>query len=358
MKRFGAVLTIWVMAAVIAWAASFDWEKAVSLYKQGQYRAAIAEFQKVVADFPDYADGWKYIGLGYYQLKEYESAVAPLERALALKRAEGKTDADTLLALGRVQIALKRYDKALPYLETISKQQPDAATNFYNLAVAYLNLNRAEEAMAAFRAAVKLDPKDADSWYNLGVLQFRAGKLEDAIATLRSGVAAAPQQADLAGLLAEALLRRGEAEANERKASALYEEAIQVATRLKALRDDAASTELLGRAYLAAKKYPNAELTLERALAATKQPTAALYFNLGLAHAQNKAWARAAEMLAQADKLNPGDVNTLYYLGFVYENLRRYAQALEAYSRAYEASGRSNPDLKASIERVTPFAKP
>ena len=57
------------------------------------------------------------------------------------------------------------------------------------------------------------------------------------------------------------------------------------------------------------------------------------------------------------DKLAPGDVNTLYYLGYVYENLRRYPQALDAYTRAYEASGRSNADLKTSIDRVTPLAK-
>src|SRR5262249_54735061 len=101
----------------------------------------------------------------------------------------------------------------------------------------------------------------------------------------------------------------------------------------------------------------NAEMTLARALEVSKPPSAALYFNLGFAHAQNKAWARAAEMLSQSDKLNPGDLNTLYYLGYVLENLRRYQQALEAYNRTVEASGRSNADLKASIDRVTPLAK-
>jgi tetratricopeptide (TPR) repeat protein len=115
---------------------------------------------------------------------------------------------------------------------------------------------------------------------------------------------------------------------------------------------------LLGRAYLASRKYPNAEQALERAFTLTKEPSAALYFNLGFALAQNKSWARSAEMLQQAERLNPGDSDTLAYLGYVYENLRRYPQALDAYMRAYEAGGRSNGELKASIERVTPFAKP
>jgi tetratricopeptide (TPR) repeat protein len=358
MKRVCAILASLILAATTVWAAGFDWEKAVSLYKQGQFRAAIAEFQNVVAEFPNHADSWKFMGLAYYQLKDYEQAVAPLERALELKRAESKTDADVLLALGRIQVALKRYDKALTYLETMTKQQPGVAANFYMLGVAYSNLNRVDDATAAFRAAVKLDAKDGDSWYYLGILQFRANKFDEAITALRSGVTAAPKHAEMLGLLAEVLLRRGGAEANEQKASVFFEEAVQTATKLKALRDDAASTELLGRAFLAAKKYTNAEMTLERALAMTREPSAALYFNTGLAHVQSKAWARAAEVLQQADRLNPGDVNTLYYLGFVYENLRKYPQALDAYSRAYEASGRANADIKASIDRVTPFAKP
>jgi tetratricopeptide (TPR) repeat protein len=335
----------------------FDWEKAVSLYKQGQFREAITEFQKVLAEHPDHPDSWKFVGLAYYQLKDYQAAVAPLEKALALKRAEGRNDSDLVRALGQSHLSIKQYDKALPYLETLVRVQMNSAANYYMLGVTFANLNRPEEAAEAFQKAVKLDPKDADSWYFIGVQQFRSGKLNDAIPSLKSGLAVSPKNLEMLGLYAEALLRQGATETDEKKANALFDEAVRTSTTLKSLRDDAASNELLGRAYLAAKKYTNAELTLSRALETTKQPSAALYFNLGFAHAQNKSWARAAEMLAQADKLNPGDLNTLYYLGYVYENLRRYSQALDAYSRAYEASGSTNADLKASIDRVTPLVK-
>ncbi len=365
MKSFLAIsrsaattLIISVVLVVAILAADSDWEKAVSLYTQGQYRAAITEFQKVVEEFPGHSDSWKYIGLAYYQLKEYDQAIAPLEKSLELKKAEGRNDPDMLAVLGRVQIAQKKYDKALDYLEPATKQQPDQAANFYMLGVVYANLDRSADAATAFRAALKLDPKDADSWYYLGILQFRTGKLDEASEALRSGLTVAPRNTEMMTLLVEALLRRSSSETNERKIITLNDEAIRVATALKAVRDDAVSTELLGRAFLAAKKYTNAELTLSRALSLTRQPTAALYFNLGFAHAQNKSWARAAQMLESADRLNPNDLNTLTYLGYVYENLRRYNEALSVYSRGYETSGRSNADLKANIDRITPFAKP
>jgi tetratricopeptide (TPR) repeat protein len=338
-------------------AAGFDWERAVSLYKQGQYREAIAEFQKVLAEYPDHPDSWKFIGLSYYHLKEYQSAIEPLDKALALKRKENRVDPDLYRALGQSYLALNKYEAALPHLETLAQSQPNVAVNYHLLGVAYANLNRPEEAAAAFSKASKLDPKDGDSWYYMGVQQFRAGKFDEAITSLRSGLQAEPKNAEMLGLLAESLLRQAAGQTDERKANAAFDEALRIATNLKGIRDDAAAEELLGRAYLALKKYPQADAALTKALEGTKQPTAALYFNLGFTLAQTKSWPRAAEMFVNADKLNPNDVNTLYYLGFVYENQRRYPQALDAYTRAYEASGRSNADLKASIDRVTPLAK-
>jgi len=361
MKKIFAVSALLISISVATSAATpyiiFDWERAVSLYKQGQFREAIAEFRKVLEEAPGHADSWKFIGLSYYQLKDYKSAIQPLEKALEIKRNENRNDPDLYRALGQTHTLLKNYEKALPYFETLVRIQMNVAANFYLLGVTYANLNRAEAASEAFQKAVKLDPKDADSWYYLGVAHFRGGRLNDAIPALRSGVAADPANVEMLGLLAESLLRQGANEPDEKKANSYFEEATRVATNLKNIREDAASLELLGRAFLSAKKYTNAEMTLSRALEVSKPPSAALYFNLGFAHAQNKSWARAAEMLAQSDKLNPGDFNTLYYLGYVYENLRRYQQALDAYNRAFEASGRNNADVKTSIDRVTPLAK-
>src|SRR5262245_46691863 len=357
MKRFFAALILQVLMITSISAATFDWEKAVSLYKQGQFREAIAEFQRVLAEYPDHSDSWKFVGLAYYQLKDYKQAIEPLEKSLALKKKEGRNDPDLYRALGQAHVALNQYDRALPYFENLVRIQTNVSSNYYLLGVTYSNLNRADEAADAFQKAVKLDPKDSDSWYYLGAQNFRNGKLNDAIAALRFGLAADPKNVEMLGLLAESLLRQGAAETDEKKASLFFDDAVRAAGTLKALREDSASLELLGRAYLAVKNFRAAETHLGRALETSKTPSAALYFNLGFALAQTKAWTRASEMFTQADKLNPGDLNTLYYLGFVFENLRRYPQALDAYTRAYEKSGRSNADLKSSIDRVAPLAK-
>src|SRR5215210_7327504 len=126
MRRIAIVA--WLgMISISALAAGFDWERAVSLYKQGQFREAIAEFQKVLIEYPDHADSWKFIGLSYYQLKEYQSAIEPLEKSLAQKRKENRVDPDLYRALGQCYLALNKFESALPHFETLVKIQSDVA---------------------------------------------------------------------------------------------------------------------------------------------------------------------------------------------------------------------------------------
>src|SRR5262245_33628733 len=226
-----------ITAYCVNGAGLFDWEKAVSLYKQGQFREAIAEFQKVLVEHPEHPDSWKFVGLAYYQLKEYQAAIAPLEKALALKRSEGKNDSDLIRALGQSHLSIKQYEQALPYLETLVRIQMNSAANYYMLGVTYANLNRSEDAAQAFQKAVKLDPKDSDSWYFIGVQQFRNGKLTDAIASLKSGLAVSPKNVEMLGLYTEALLRQGAAETDEKKSDAFFDEAVRTSVTLKSLRD-------------------------------------------------------------------------------------------------------------------------
>ncbi len=358
------LIYVWLILAISLGAVSVSaqsdtasWERAVSLYTQNQYRESIVEFKKVLAEFPAHSDSWKYAGLAHFQIKEYEPAIEFLTKALELKAAEGQNDLDILPALSRSHLALNHFQAAIPYLETLTRKQSEVANNHYLLGFAYANLTRLKEAATELKAAVRLDPKDSGAWYYLGVLSLKSNQLDEAIASFRNGNNAAPDNLEILNLLAEALVRKGLKEADTTKANSIYDEAIKVATRLKSLKDDGESAEVLGRIYLAAKKYTSAELTLSRALTLTKEPPATLYFNLGFAHAQNKSWGRAAEMLLKADKLNPANIDTLNYLGFVYENLQKYSLAMDAYTKAFEASGRNNAEIKAAIERIAESLK-
>jgi len=336
----------------------FDWEKAVSLYKQGQYRKAIAEFERVIAEYPDHSDSWKFIGLSWFQMKEHERAIEPLGRALELKRRESRNDPELIRVLGQAHLALGRYELSLQYLETITRLEVNVPANHYLLGVAYANLNRAEESMAEFRKVLRLNPKDGDTWYFLASQQYRAGKLAEAMTTLRQGLAIIPKSQEMLALLAESLIRNGSGTSNEKTAQSGFEEAVRTAQTLRTMREDAATLDLYGRSLLAAGKYQAATQPLARSIAMTPQPTAAQYFNLGVAYARLKSWNRAVEFLTKADQLSPNDRNTINYLGYSYENLRQYQPAFDAYTRAYELGGKQEAELKANLDRVAALLKP
>ncbi len=331
----------------------FDWERAVSLYKQGQYREAIAEFERVLAEYPEHADSWKFAGLSHYFLKENEQATVSLGKAIELKKKEGRRDPELYRALGQAFFALGRYEKALESFEALTAMQPVVAANFYLLGLTLTSLDRGEAASSAFEKAVALDPGDCDSIFYIASNRFRAGKVADAVEVLRRGLKISPRHPEMLGLLTESLLRQALTEVDEKTRQSITDEAARTATLLRNVRPDAASEEMLGRAWLAAKRYANAEQALTRAIELSRTPSAMICFNLGFALAQTKSWTRALERLTEANRLAPDDLNTLYYLGYVYENLRRYQQAFEAYSRAYELSGQTNDDIRASIERVS-----
>ena len=55
MKRSLMIILLGLISITV-WASVFDWERAVSLYKQGQFREALAEFQKVITEYPDHSE--------------------------------------------------------------------------------------------------------------------------------------------------------------------------------------------------------------------------------------------------------------------------------------------------------------
>ena len=345
----------------------FDWERAVSLYKQGQYRAAIGEFQGVLTEHPTHADSWKFVGLAYLALDAPAQAIPALQRAFELKEQQERTDPSLRRALAEAHLAQQEYAAALPQLEWLTGiRRTGAATglggertgDWYLLGVAYAGLERGEEATRALDRALALDPGNLAALQFLAGRSIREGRPAEAIPRLRAGLSTAPKQAELWGLLAEALLRQASEVPDEKERRPLLEEAIRGATTLTSLREEAAAFELLGRAYLAAGRYPQAETALTRSLTRQDQPGANLYFQLGYVLVQLKSWRRAIEMLTQADQLAPRQVPTLSLLGFAYENERRYPLAIETYRRAYLASGETDADLQRTLERLTRLLSP
>jgi len=148
------------------------------LYKEENYRKAIAEYEKAVALKPDFAEAHFYLASSHQSLfrpgKEgdenkmhLDKAVEHYERALETNR--GGTEAlkqlrvNSLAALTAIysEPPQENFEKALGYAEQLVKDNPDDLKNLYAMANLYEKFGRVAEAEQTYEKAAQLNPNDS-----------------------------------------------------------------------------------------------------------------------------------------------------------------------------------------------------
>jgi tetratricopeptide (TPR) repeat protein len=355
-----------------------DWDRSVSLYNKGDYRAALAEFQDIVMERPEVAGAWYYIGLCEFKLKRFERVELPMSHAIELLGVQTPDSADIAgawYAIGLAHYLLGKYEKTVDplkrYLELTAKASreidPSARTALarslyflerYDEAAPYLAgaVSEKPSPAAPDKAAERLKEQAANNYY-LGAIYFRREDDDRAIPALRESAAANGADPATLELLTESLMRKARklASGNQTKdaANSLWSEATVAAEKLRAIRDDLKTANLLGRAYLGAVQFDKAAPHLEKfARANTDNGQAWLLY--GVALSRSGQMRKAMEALEITIQLVPDSVPAHAELGYVYESDKQYQQALRVYQKAYAAT--SDPSIKESLDRVKALA--
>ena len=147
------------------------------LYKEENYRKAIAEYEKAVALKPDFAEAHFYLASSHQALyrpgKEGDENKQHLDLALehflkALEVNKGDTPQLKTLRLQTLEqltVAysdppLTDYEKALGYAEQIVKDNPNDTKNLYAMGGLYEKFNRVNEAQQTYQRVVEQNPTD------------------------------------------------------------------------------------------------------------------------------------------------------------------------------------------------------
>lgn len=342
-----ALLLIAVSAAPVL---AQDWERAVSLFNQKQYRPAIREFHAVLKANPDAWQSWYYIGASHFGLQSYDDSIDAFQNYLKFTEKDDKAQASGNYFIGMSHYQMKRYDKASPalarYVALSEKtQQKVDVTARAALGRCYIFTNRFSEAIPVLTAAAAEMKTNATNYYYIGFAQNKLGRSDLAVAALNQGLALDPKDADSLSLLADIYF------AQLRQNPAMARQVIAVGERLILVRDDERAWGVLGQAYLFEKEYTKAVPLLDK-FARAHADSGGAWFNLGIALSRSSQWKPAAAALEQAIKLVPTNMNALLELGYVYESDKLYDKALVAYQRAFDASGQRDQTARAGIDRV------
>jgi len=251
----------------------------VAYLEYGQHIAARHAFKKAVGLLPDFAEAQFQLGsIHIKRLRNPKRAEKYLERAEQL-----------FLQQGDLQRATLVHQLCRPE-ETVADNSK-AAEEWLTEGLRLQQLERYQGAVDAYRMAIKFQPKFVDAFYNLGVAY---GSLED------SGLE---------------LIH---------KAIWAFKQVIQIKP------DFIHAYSALGASYIKQGEYEKALEILTDALVLEAKESSVFYY-LGVASRLTGNHRGAVGHFKEAVHLNPGSVQSKFYLGLTLMEMDKYVEACEVF---------------------------
>src|SRR5271165_4336617 len=172
-----------------------------ALLQKGQLGEAIAQLQRALQIYPDYADGHYNLGVAFVREGKLDDAIAQYQKALEINpnyaEAHGNLGA-AFFREGALDDAIAQFQKALEI-------NPNYAEAHTNLGLALVQKGQLGEAIEQYQITLKINPKYALAHANLGVAFIRNGQLDDAIAQFQEALRLNPNLSAVRDSLAKAL---------------------------------------------------------------------------------------------------------------------------------------------------------
>lgn len=200
-------------------------------FNAGETSAMEALARQMTQTWPDYAFGWKALGVALKRSSRLKEAMAPIQHSIALL----PEDAEGYNNLGAVYLELHRYSDAEQMLREALQRKPDYADALKNLGAVLHQQQRYAEAEVVLRHALRLRPDYAEAYNNLGSSLLSLGRLEESEVCLRQALQVRPNYRQALSNLGSALQRVGrldEAEAVLRRALALEPDYLEALNNL------------------------------------------------------------------------------------------------------------------------------
>ena len=136
-----------------------------TLYDQGKFEEACAEYEKATQIQPRYALAYYQWGKALDSLERYDEAIEKYRKATEID----PVYADAFCNWGLALYSLERYDEAIEKYRKATEIDPVYADAFCNWGLALYSLKRCDEAIEKYRKTTEIKPDHADAFYNWGL---------------------------------------------------------------------------------------------------------------------------------------------------------------------------------------------
>lgn len=310
--------------------------KAMSAYRQAQYKEAKQFSEQVLAVAPNHVPTKLLAGASAFALEEFEQANSYLTKFLAQAPAHAparRLRGATLLRLGRT-------GEAFAVLKPLADKATDDAQLLAMVGTAALRSGDFEASRKYFQKFAALRPEDSEARARLGAAEIGLGNIEQGVEELEKAVELDPKSD-------RALLTLFTAQLRARR----FDDAIATARRIQENNpSSSAGHTLVGIAYTSQGKLDEARAAFEKGLEVNPgAPDASA--NLAALDLRANNVDRARELLTTALELNPNHLRTLIRLAQLENTSGRPGAAKEWLVKALAAHPKS-PGPRILLARI------
>lgn len=179
------------------WAASGQNATGTRLYQQGQYTAALQEFQKAIASDPQNADGYYNLAATTHRLGLQRNDPALISQSEALYNQcldHDPNHVECHRGLAVLLVDTGRPDRAFALMKNWAAQNPNYAEARIELARLYEEASDKQTALKYLEDAVQVDANNSRAWLALGRLREQDGDLTQALQNYQRSYAVNPGQ--------------------------------------------------------------------------------------------------------------------------------------------------------------------
>jgi predicted O-linked N-acetylglucosamine transferase (SPINDLY family) len=169
-----------------------DFEMALSLLQNQQYREAVKAFDAILRISPHHAPAWFQRGNALYVLQSLDDALESYRKAASLKAA----DADLYNNFGVLLRHFRRLEEALAALDQAVLLRPAYAEAHNNRALVLSESNQFSDALKGFNQALALKPDYPAAYNNRGNALLAMKRAADALRDYERAISFSPSYAE------------------------------------------------------------------------------------------------------------------------------------------------------------------
>lgn len=182
--QFSAVATLALSLSGCQFAAQGQNAQGVRLHSQGQYSAALQQFQRAIASNPRNPDSYYNLAATTHRLGIERNDPRLLEQAESLYNQcldLSPNHVDCHRALSVLLVETERPDRAFVLLRNWATSQPGLADARIELARLYQEFGEGETAQKFLEDAIRQDGNSSRAWLALGQIREKSGDLGSAL---------------------------------------------------------------------------------------------------------------------------------------------------------------------------------